>query len=186
MKAEPSVVLRRAGDDDLPAVAAVHIASWRATYGQELSADFLSRLRVDERVTLWRQRLAQGATLLVAEQPGVDGLLGFVASGPSRDVDEPPGVWEIWNLHLSPDRKGTGLGSRLFDAAVADGLARGATQLTLWVVGTNDRARRFYEHKGMAFDGTTKTVTLRSDAASDGLEERMYEVRYRRTIARSA
>ena len=177
------LIVRPARDADLAAVAAVHIASWRATYRDELSAEFLARLQVEDRLSLWRQRLAQGATLLVAEEPGVDGLAGFVASGPSRDADEPDGVWEIWNIHLLPERKGSGLGSRLFAAALERGLASGASQLTLWVVKTNDRARRFYEHKGMAFDGTAKTVTLRSDSGSGAREEAMDEVRYRRAIA---
>mgnify|MGYP000963489198 CR=1 FL=1 len=165
------VTLRFATDADLANVAAIHIASWRATYADELSASYLASLQVSDRVVLWRQRLAQGAQLMVAEDAG-GAPLGFCASGPSRDIDEPPGVWEIWNIHLSPDQKGRGLGSQLFDAGAELGRARGATQLTLWVVATNDRARRFYERKGMTCDGKEKYVSL--------ADERMHEVRYRK------
>lgn len=166
-------MLRPAAAADLPAVAAIHIASWRVTYVNELSPAYLAALRVEDRVALWQQRLAQGARLQVAEARG-GGLLGFCASGLSRDADEPRGVWEIWNIHLLPERKGTGVGSRLFDAAAVLANEHQCDQLTLWVVATNERARRFYEHKGLAWDGTAKVVTLGT--------EQMHEVRYRRRL----
>lgn len=163
------VTVRTALDADLPAVAAIHIASWRATYVNELSPEYLARMRLEDRVALWRRRLAEGARLLVAASE--HRLVGFVASGPSRDADDPAGVWEIWNLHLVPEWKGAGVGSRLFDAAARQGRDEGARQLTLWVVSTNERARRFYTHKGMSPDGAEKVVALG--------DERMHEVRYR-------
>jgi hypothetical protein len=59
------------------------------------------------------------------------------------------------------------------------GLAEGGfTAATLWVLGTNVRARRFYEIAGWVADGAVKT-DHRGDVE-------LREVRYRRTLEEAA
>jgi GNAT superfamily N-acetyltransferase len=103
-------------------------------------------------------------------------LIAFCAHGPSGDEDARSHLdvrtWEIKNLHVRPDLRGTGSGGRLFDLAVAHGQRVGAASLTLWVVEGNADARRFYERKGMTTDGGRTTHTLGADGA-------MPVVRYR-------
>ena len=62
-------------------------------------------------------------------------------------------VWEIYNLHVAPDRHGQGIGSALFRSAAELGQEQGAMELVLWVVVSNSGARLFYEFKGMECDG---------------------------------
>jgi GNAT superfamily N-acetyltransferase len=83
-----------------------------------------------------------------------------------------PRVWEIKNLHVHPARKGTGSGSRLFDAAVRHAREVAAGSVTLWVVEGNETARAFYERKGMVTDGGRTVHTLGADGT-------MPVVRYR-------
>jgi hypothetical protein len=52
--------------------------------------------------------------------------------------------------------------------------AAGFAQATLWVLGTNARARRFYEAAGWSADGMVRTEDFQ------GL--RLTEVRYRRPL----
>ena len=72
-------------------------------------------------------------------------------------------------------RKGAGLGSQLFAAAVELGREQGARELVLWVVKTNRAARDFYERKGMRCDGGEQ---LHAITATEGLAE----VRYRKRL----
>jgi hypothetical protein len=64
---------------------------------------------------------------------------------------------------------------RTFSITVECLAAAGYTQATLWVLGTNARARRFYAAAGWAQDGAVL------EDASLGVP--LAEVRYRRTLA---
>lgn len=73
-----------------------------------------------------------------------DGL-GFAAVAPG---------W-LNGLYVRPEAWGTGVAARLHDRALA---ALGPGRARLWVLEENRRARRFYERRGWAADGTTRPV----------------------------
>ena len=165
-------MMRTGSEADAGRIAELHIASWRATYAAELSAEFLARQEVSEWADDWRESIIAGERLLLAEDGTA--LVGFVACGPARGEFAEPGEWQIYNIHVAPDRHGEGIGSKLFDAAAALGRNASATRLVLWVVETNHRARIFYESKGMSWDGHRQDHALESDV--------LHEVRYQRTL----
>jgi ribosomal protein S18 acetylase RimI-like enzyme len=163
--------IRRAGSADAAAIAQLHIASWQVAYRGMISDAFLDSQNLPARILQWRNAVDDKNTMvLVAESAGA--LLGFCACGVSRDSDARLNVWEIYNLHAAPERRGEGVGTRLFDAAVALGAANGASELTLWVALGNEPARKFYEHKGMAPDGGQQAHTV-------GPKATLREMRYR-------
>lgn len=163
--------MRRALQSDARAIAALHIASWRATYTAELTPAFLDALDLDERVALWRERLARPDLHVLVVDEG-ETIVGFCASGFAETPEGGAAPWEILNLHIDPRHQGAGLGKRLFDAAVDLARDHGARKLILWVVDTNDRARAFYERRGMRPDGGRQTHPV-GDGGS------LVEVRYR-------
>jgi GNAT superfamily N-acetyltransferase len=61
-------------------------------------------------------------------------------------------------LYVMPGECGTGVGSRLHDEAVERLRALGSEQARLWVLERNERARRFYEHRGWRLDGRRRSV----------------------------
>lgn len=170
-----TVRLATAGDAE--GIAALHIASWRAVYRQELPAAFLGGLDSAARTTEWRRRLVDPAlTVLVDTAEG--SIRGFCAVGPAADPSEAvAGAWQIHQLHIAPDLRGGGIGSRLFDAALDLARAAGAPLVTLWVVDTNAQARRFYERRGMRADGARQRRDLAPGAV-------LHEVRYRLPLPR--
>ena len=103
-----------------------------------------------------------------------DRICGFAAWGASRDADATPDTAEVYAIYLDPDAIGRGVGRSLFATAVDDIVAHGSSAATLWVLDTNERARRFYAAAGWYPDGATKT------------EERpggtLHEVRYARNL----
>jgi len=167
---------RRATAADAEAIARLHVASWQAAYRGVLSDGFLDSQDVGERAATWVQRLARPETIVLLDE-GPEGLTGFCASGPSHDPDaDRAAVWEVYNLHVAPVRRGGGIGGRLFDAAVALGRDRRARLLTLWVVDRNAPARRFYERKGMTPDGARQAHVVGPGAT-------LSEIRYRMRLA---
>jgi ribosomal protein S18 acetylase RimI-like enzyme len=144
--------IRYAQPHDAEAIAALHIASWRAVYREDLPAEFLDRLDLAERTRLWQSRITDPGNYVQVAARARD-VLAFCSSGAAQDADSDATTWEIRNLHVAPTLRRSGLGSALFDTAVAIGRSHEAAELTLWVVATNHAARRFYEQQGMHRDG---------------------------------
>jgi ribosomal protein S18 acetylase RimI-like enzyme len=168
--------VRAATPTDAPAVATVHVRSWREAYAGHMPDDLLAGLDVPARTRAWAQRLAQprpGTRTLVAVAGG--NVVGFVHTGPSRDpgVDDPT-VLELRAIYIDPDALGTGAGAALMRAVLADAAAAGMSEIRLWVLRDNARARAFYEHFGFAPDGA---VDMYEAGEGDGRVQ-VPEVRY--------
>ena len=148
--------LRTAGPGDAAAIAALHLASQRAAYKGIVPPDLIEHPDLAARTRDWEQALMAGTGPTFLLEDGGQ-LLGFCYVQPCPDADlDPQTTAEISNLHVTPQRRGRGHGSVLFEAARR--WAAGSFQeLSLWVVEENRPARRFYEKLGMAPDGGTRT-----------------------------
>lgn len=169
--------VRPATLDDAPAIADVHVASWRVTYRGVLSDEVLDGPELPvNRLRLWQRMLGPGApsghAVLVAEKAST-GVVAFVDVGPSRDTDVAASTGEVVAIYAAPADWGTGAGRELMTAGLAALRAAGSPVATLWVLDSNARARRFYERAGFAPDGTSKVETFAGATIT--------EVRYRRS-----
>jgi len=175
---QSGIVVRPAVPTDAPAMAALHVAAWRAAYHGVMPEAFLARLTVEEREAMWRRSLTEPElapaerVILVAE---VDGAVrGFAAAGHARGDDE-HGLGELYAINVDPPAWGGDAGAALLAAATAWLDARFPASI-LWVVDRNERARSFYERAGWSQDGATKA----DDYDGTAVPER----RYRRPAAR--
>lgn len=147
--------IREAVPKDARAIAEIHVRSWQAAYRGQLTDDYLDSLTVDGRLEQHRRSLEEprtGWVTWVADDAGA--LTGFAVTGPSEDADAGERTGELYAIYLDPEQVGTGLGRRLFEHALQDLRSRGFDTATLWVLETNERARRFYEVAGWTHDGT--------------------------------
>lgn len=147
--------IREAVPKDARAIAEIHVRSWQAAYRGQLTDDYLDGLTVDGRLEQHRRSLEEpraGWVTWVADDAGA--LTGFAVTGPSEDADAGERTGELYAIYLDPEQVGTGLGRRLFEHALQDLRSRGFDTATLWVLETNERARRFYEVAGWTHDGT--------------------------------
>jgi ribosomal protein S18 acetylase RimI-like enzyme len=168
------VTIRAATVDDARAIAEIHVAGWRFAYRGQMPDTLLDALSVDEREARWRQSIETPRTPEVRTwvAAAADGrVAGFAMSGPERAKEPAAGVAEIYAIYVDPARLGSGMGRALMEMAVGDLRTRGFVDVVLWVLDTNERARRFYEAAGMAADGGTKRASF------GGVE--LTEVRYR-------
>ncbi len=124
----------------------------------------------------WPSDSVGRAGVLVAEAGGA--LLGFASYSASRDSDaDPARVGEIGAIYLLPSTWGKGVGRRLMDVALACLAEAEFVQVTLWVLESNARARRFYAAGGWSADGTRKLDESRGFPIA--------QVRYRRSLTSS-
>lgn len=137
---------RHATDADRPAIMALHLASWQATYGIELSLAVLRDTLPGFLSGKWAKRaFGPDQVTLVLEEP--EGLVGFVCALTDRPVPL------IDNLHVAPSHRGRGFGARLLSAVNAELAARGHTQSELTVLSRNTRAYAFYLAHGGEDEG---------------------------------
>ena len=85
------MIIREATHADIPAIARLHVDSWRTTYKGILPDEFLADLNYEMRERQWQRTLSEegldtGVFCYVAEdEPGH--IVGFVAGGPERTGD---------------------------------------------------------------------------------------------------
>jgi len=126
-------------------------------------AALLAELTSDEAEGVWRDRWREAITnpptsrhhvlAAVTEGPSRE-VAGFISAGPATDADRWPGTdGEVYELRVSPERTGSGHGSRLLHA-VADTLTEdGFHTVCTWALEADAALRRFLESSGWAADG---------------------------------
>ena len=137
--------IRQATPADADALGRMHVAAWREAYVGLAPDDVLAALDPRARGAMWRDALANGTTVHLAERSG--GIVGFAACGPPRDASSPPSG-EIYAVYVLRAAQRQGLGRTLMSAMARELLARGYGSGVLWVLEGNDPARRFYQALG--------------------------------------
>lgn len=144
-------MLRAAVPADAPAIARVHVASWRTTYPGLIPDTYLDAMEVSDYTSRWAQAirnpLSPGAVLVVEESGQV---VGFASCGRHRDGVQPY-EGELYAIYLLQEFQGRGHGRALVEASAAALADQGITSMVVWVLRDNAGARRFYERLGGAY-----------------------------------
>ena len=151
-----AVGIRTATLADLEPLASIHEASARDAYRHVFppAAEF-PREAARAEIGLHLRDAAKRTTLASKDGAGV----GLIVAGPASD--RPPTlsdgtVGQISLLHVHPEARDRGIGTQLLNDALAWLEAAGHSHSVLWVLVSNDRARRFYERRGWADDGARR------------------------------
>jgi GNAT superfamily N-acetyltransferase len=160
--------VRTARTDDVPAIASVQAATWRASYAGVLPADVLDDLDSPDIREQWAHAVRAAPTprhrVLVA-LAGAD-VVGFAACGPSDDADLVAMVdAEISELSVLPGRTREGHGSRLVNAAVDHLRGDGFLHARVWLAAGEPGAQlhAFLAGAGWAEDGARRELDLYGD-----------------------
>ncbi len=136
--ASPGVRLRRATPADVDAIAAIE----RLVFSDPWSRDSFATLARNADVFF-----------LVADAggaPGASAPVGYLVAWYVLDEGE------VANIAVAPTARGTGVGARLLDAALAEGRRRGVGHMFLEVRESNAVARRLYASRGFLELGRRK------------------------------
>lgn len=141
--------IRDATPDDAPAIARIHVDSWRETYRGLMPEEVFPTLSYEGRERQWRAATAaagEGRGCVVVADDGEAGIVGFACGGACR------GEWgydgELFAIYLPRAHQGRGLGKALFLAVAGRIAAQGKRSMLLWVLENNAPARGFYEALG--------------------------------------
>ncbi len=166
-------LVRKGSEPDAARIAGIQVKTWRAAYRGLMPDEYLDKLDPVRRELVWKQLLSAPEETVFVVLRDLR-IVGFCDVLSSRDSGAPAEVGEIASLYVEPEEWGKGAGRSLVAAALEHARQVGFKMLTLWVLSSNVRARRFYEKAGFEPDGAEKTDERRGFP--------LHEIRYRREV----
>ena len=166
------MLLRAATPEDALSVARVHVRSWQAAYRNLLPAEYLGRLRPEDRAKHYdfaTSDPSKPSTTIAVEGGSV---VGFATVAPARGPDARGG--ELCALYVDPDWWGRRLGLALLQQGRSRLREIRFQDAVLWVMVGNTRAERFYSRDGWTHDGMRRTASV--------WDITVEEIRYRRQL----
>ncbi|MCI8361193.1 MAG: GNAT family N-acetyltransferase [Clostridiales bacterium] len=128
--------------DSATAISRVYEQSWKYAYNGIIPQDYLDAIPEGR----WASKLDRPdrKTLVCTDNDKIVGTSSFGRSRLERLND-----WgEVISIYLLPAYMGKGYGKILLERVVMELKKLGYTQIFLWVLEENGRARRFYERFG--------------------------------------
>jgi L-amino acid N-acyltransferase YncA len=135
--------IRKANQEDVAAIAKVHVDSWLETYQGIVPDAYLNGLRYQKRERLWKKNLEEFEVLVAETNQGQ--VVGFASWGTSKTHSQYKG--ELNAIYLLEDYQGMGVGRNLFEEVVAVAKHHGIHSMIVKVLEDN-KACSFYEAMG--------------------------------------
>jgi GNAT superfamily N-acetyltransferase len=152
-------VIREANAADAPAIARIHVESWRTTYRGIVPDDVLENLSMERRERFWAEilRAPDGSGFAYVVEDDTGAVVGFAAGGPEREND-PRYTGELYAIYLLAGQQGKGVGRRLARAVAERLAAMGHGGMLVWVLAANPACRFYAALGGMPV--WEKTITM--------------------------
>lgn len=131
-------MIREATAADAPAIARVHVESWRTTYRGIVPDAVLANLSVERREQQWARVLgnAAGAEFVYVAEDEAGAVIGFASGGPEREHD-PLYTGELHAIYLLAEAQGRGIGRELTRLVAERLAAAGHRAMLVWVLAEN-------------------------------------------------
>lgn len=154
--------IRPAQPDDAPAIAHIHVESWRTTYKGLMPDEVLANLSSERRETYWRGVISNpdAADFVYVAETDDGQVVGFAAGGPERE-NHPVYKGELYAIYLLQAYQGQGIGWAMAVQVARRLVEAGLTNMLVWVLVGNP-ACHFYEALG-GREIARKPLTLNDD-----------------------
>lgn len=143
---------------DAKTLAQIHCDSWRQTYQSLLPESYIAeQADLESKTALWQHVVAHPETItLLAQDSQRDpehNKVGFI----SYFIDPTEAAKAtITTLYVLPEAQNQGVGKALLTHALERLTAKSVSEVTLWVLKTNDSAIGFYQQYGFLVSGEEK------------------------------
>ncbi len=138
-------MIRQIKTEELPQIGAIGCTNWLEVYRGLVSEDFLQSITPQSRTQYYRNHLShKGSDILVETAPnGI--VIAFAAYLPDKEVEN---CLLLDSLHVHPNYRGTGIGTKLIHAVKEKARRTGYQKLSICVVKGNHKARELYTKLG--------------------------------------
>ncbi len=140
--------IRPAQPEDAPAIAHVHVESWRTTYKGLMPDETLANLSAERRETFWRDVISNhdSNNFVYVAETDAGQVVGFASGGPERE-NHPVYKGELYAIYLLQTSQGQGMGRALATQVAKKLVENGFSNMLVWVL-TGNAACHFYEALG--------------------------------------
>lgn len=162
--------IRKATIEDAACISRIFWESWQRGYHGLICQGYLDGLRPDHWKAFFEARLQPGVleALVAMAGPEPAGAAAYGAFIPPTGSQGPARAdGYIQALYVRPAYMGQGFGSALLQAAEEGLRAMGYGTAFLYVLDTNEKARRFYERQGYRWNGEQLACQVGEQALTD-------------------
>jgi len=155
------VHIREATPDDVPAIAKVHVLSWKESFIGIVPDAFLDKLTIENRIEAFGKRFGEPNYQMYVAELGEAGVIGFADVGDPRyevgDYDA-----ELYAIYLFHEFQGKGIGALLFERIKEFLIEQGKNTMYLLALEVSPY-RPFYEKMGGRLVGQRKVQLMDID-----------------------
>lgn len=148
--------IRKATLEDAPAIAKVHVDSWRTTYKGIIPQAFLDKLDYNQRAELWFKNITNPINTVFVALNDEEQVVGF-ATGSKREKNTEPHAADLTSIYILEQWQGFGLGKLLLKAIMKDLHEKGFSKAYVEVLAAN-KTRAFYQYYGAVYTKTEKLI----------------------------
>jgi RimJ/RimL family protein N-acetyltransferase len=155
-----SRLIRYANLEDSDVLGKIHSESSQAAFKGIILDNILNDVfSIERRTKRFISELSEGSprTAVIFDENEPAGLISF---GKCRYGNNDKSWLEIWRLYLTPIFWGSGVAKELIEWGINEILKENFTNIELWVLEENIRARNFYEKVGFKNDNTFQITNM--------------------------
>ena len=145
------ITYRKATVEDAPAVAKVHVESWRKSFAGIVPQAFLDNLWIEKRERAFREGFGAADYKMFVAETAQNEIVGFADFGKSRESGFRFEA-ELYAIYLLPEFQGRKIGENLFKLCQREMIADGANSMYLTALAVSPY-KSFYEKMGGEFVG---------------------------------
>lgn len=140
-----TIKIRKASLSDTKGIARVHVESWKTTYTNIVSDEYLNKLTSESREQIWINSIPNGG-VYVAETNGGK-IVGFSSGGKERSGNYDGFDGEIYAIYILKEYQGQGVGKALIQPIIDELIGMGLNTMLVLVLKDNASCL-FYEALG--------------------------------------
>jgi ribosomal protein S18 acetylase RimI-like enzyme len=158
--------IRKAILTDAKGIAKVQVDSWKTTYKNIVSDDFLNQMSYESREQKWKDIILKEPVFVAENNEGE--IVGFSNGGKERTGNYPNYKGELYAIYILKDYQRNGLGKLLLEPLIEELKQQDIFSMTVLVLEENS-SRRFYESLG-----AKKIDTIEIELSGKKLSEIVY------------
>jgi L-amino acid N-acyltransferase YncA len=140
-------MIRTATFHDVKSIAKVHVDSWRTTYKNIVTKEFLASLSYEKREQLWERVLTNGNGGVFVAENSQGEVIGFASGGKERTEKYDQYKGEVYAIYILQQYQKKGIGKELLKAVAHYLTSKQLNSMLVWVVEDN-KSCLFYEALG--------------------------------------
>lgn len=138
--------IRNAVLEDAEGIAKVHVDSWRTTYRNIISKDYLDNLSYEQRTDLWKRNIGKKGNFLIVAENNEGQIIGFADAWKRENNTEENSI-DLTSIYLLKTYQGKGIGKNLLKE-LFEYFKRGEYTKVFVEVLEENKTRLFYEYYG--------------------------------------